>query len=252
MTRPEAHIFNFVEGEMLLIDKPFEWTSFDVVKHLRAFIKRTYNLKKFKIGHAGTLDPLATGLLILCTGKMTKRIDEYQGMDKVYVGQMTLGATTPSYDKETEPDHFFPVDHLQPDDLKNACLKFTGEIEQVPPVYSAIKIKGKRAYKYARKEQDVKIKARKVHIYEFELLNFTPPLLDFSVKCSKGTYIRSLVSDYGKSLDNGAYLSSLRRTKIGDYSVNDALSIDDFKAEVLSQLQNTPPEITDKSVTPDA
>jgi tRNA pseudouridine55 synthase len=235
---------------MLLIDKPLDWTSFDVVKNLRAFIKRTYNLKKFKIGHAGTLDPLATGLLILCTGKMTKRIDEYQGMDKVYVGQMTLGATTPSYDKETEPSQFFPIGDIQPEDLKKVSLEFKGEIEQVPPVYSAIKIQGKRAYKYARKDQDVQIKSRKVTIHQFDLLNFTPPLLDFSIKCSKGTYIRSLVSDFGKSLNNGAYLSSLRRTKIGDYSVNDAITIDDFKQKVLSQMQNNSPDIIEKPITP--
>jgi len=246
MTHPKEHIFNFLEGEMLLIDKPFGWTSFDVVKHLRAFIKRTYNLKKFKIGHAGTLDPLATGLLILCTGKMTKRIDEYQGLDKVYIGQMTLGATTPSFDKETKPNQFFSIDHLQPDELRKASLQFAGEIEQVPPIYSAIKIDGKRAYKYARKDQEVQIKSRKVIIHKFDLLNFTPPQLDFSVKCSKGTYIRSLVSDFGKSLDNGAYLSSLRRTKIGEYSVNDAISLGDFKENVLSQLQNNPPGIKAK------
>lgn len=222
----------------MLIDKPLTWTSFDVVKSLRVFIKKTYNLKKLKVGHAGTLDPLATGLLILCTGKMTKRIDEFQGMDKVYIGQMTLGATTPSFDKETEPNEIFSVDHLDHDNLKQVSLKFKGEIEQVPPVYSAIKVEGKRAYKSARKDKDVKMKSRKVTIHEFDLLNFTPPYLDFSVKCSKGTYIRSLVNDFGKSLNNGAYLSDLRRTKIGDYSVNDAITIDNMKQKVLLQLQN--------------
>lgn len=237
MTSPKAHIFNFVEGEVLFIDKPLEWTSFDVVNFLRTFIKRTYNLKKLKVGHAGTLDPLATGLLILCTGKMTKRINEFQGMDKVYVGQMTLGASTPSFDKETEPEQFFPIDHLQTDDLKQAGLQFQGEIEQIPPVFSAVKIKGKRAFEYARKDQDVEIKLRKVTIHHFDLLNFTPPHLDFSVECSKGTYIRSLVSDFGKSLNNGAHLSGLRRTKIGEYSVNDAISIEKFRQKVLLQVQ---------------
>ena len=238
MTKDKEHIFNFEEGEMLLIDKPLNWTSFDVVKSLRIFLKKTYNLKKLKVGHAGTLDPLATGLLILCTGKMTKQIDGFQGMDKVYVGQMTLGATTPSFDKETEPDEIFSVDHLDHDNLKQVSLKFKGEIEQIPPVYSAIKVEGKRAYKSARKDKDVKMKSRKVTIHEFDLLNFTPPYLDFSVKCSKGTYIRSLVNDFGKSLNNGAYLSGLRRTKIGDYSVNDAITIDNMKQKVLLQLQN--------------
>jgi len=238
MNRDKEYIFNFVEGEMLLIDKPLEWTSFDVVKSLRIFLKKTYNLKKLKVGHAGTLDPLATGLLILCTGKMTKQIDNFQGMDKVYVGQMTLGATTPSFDKETKADQVFSIDKLHIDDLNQASLKFKGEIEQVPPVYSAIKVDGKRAYKSARKDKDVKMKSRKVTVHEFDLLNFTPPHLDFSVKCSKGTYIRSLVNDFGKSLNNGAYLSELRRTKIGDYSVNDAITIDDFKQKVMSQLPN--------------
>ena len=244
MSRVKEHIFNFEEGEMLLIDKPLEWTSFDVVKSLRIFLKKTYNLKKLKVGHAGTLDPLASGLLILCTGRMTKQIDEFQGMDKVYIGQMTLGATTPSFDKETETDQSFPIANIHTDDLKQASLKFKGEIEQIPPIYSAIKIEGKRAYKSARKDQDVKMKSRKVTIYEFDLLNFTPPFLDFSVKCSKGTYIRSLVNDFGKSLNNGAYLSDLRRTKIGDYSVNDAVTIDNFKQKVLSQLPNTSPDMT--------
>jgi tRNA pseudouridine55 synthase len=240
MTQVEEHIFNFAEGELLLIDKPLEWTSFDVVKSLRIFIKKTYNLKKLKVGHAGTLDPLASGLLILCTGRMTKQIDEFQGMDKVYVGQITMGATTASFDKETKVDEVFPIDNISIDDLKQASLKFRGEIEQVPPIYSAIKIEGKRAYKSARKDQDVQMKSRKVTIHEFDLLNFTPPHLDFSVKCSKGTYIRSLVNDFGKSLNNGAYLSDLRRTKIGDYSVNDAVTIEDFKQKVLSQLPNNP------------
>jgi len=150
---------------------------------------------------------------------------------------MTLGATTPSYDKETEPNHFFPVENIQREDLEKASLKFKGEIEQVPPVFSAIKIAGKRAYKYARKNQEVQINARKVTIHQFDLLNFTPPFLEFSVKCSKGTYIRSLVHDFGKALDNGAYLSGLRRTKIGKYSVNEAVTIDTLKEKILSQIQ---------------
>lgn len=237
MIETTEHNFNFVDGEMLLIDKPLTWTSFDVVKSLRVFIKKTYKLKKVKVGHAGTLDPQASGLLILCTGKLTKRIDEFQGMDKVYIGQMTLGATTPSYDKETEPDQFFPIDNIQRVDLEKASLKFKGEIEQVPPVYSAIKIAGKRAFKYARKNQEVQINARKVTIHHFDLLNFIPPYLEFSVKCSKGTYIRSLAHDFGKALDNGAYLSELRRTKIGEYSVSEAVTVDALKEKILSQIQ---------------
>lgn len=229
--------FNFIEGELLLIDKPLEWTSFDVVNFIRSFLRKKYDLKKLKVGHAGTLDPLATGLLIICTGKMTKRIDEYQGMDKVYVGQMKLGATTPSFDKETEEDSHFDIDNLEEDTLKDAAGQFIGKIEQIPPIYSAVKIDGKRAYEHARKHEKKEIKPRKVVIHDFKLLNIQLPLIDFYVKCSKGTYIRSLARDFGEALNNGAYLTALRRTQIGYFSVKDAYSLESFKEAVIKEIE---------------
>jgi len=227
--------YNFQEGEVLLIDKPLNWTSFDVVNFIRSFLKRTYNIKKLKVGHAGTLDPLATGLLIICTGKMTKKINDFQGMDKVYVGQMKLGATTPSFDLETEEDSHFDISDITEKDLLSTATKLTGEIEQIPPMYSAVKIDGKRAYELARKKQEGVIKSRKVTVYNFDLLNTDLPFINFYVKSSKGTYIRSLVRDFGELLHNGAYLTELRRTQIGDFNVNDALTIDSFKEAVLKE-----------------
>jgi len=227
--------FNFWDGEMLLVDKPLKWTSFDVVNSLRYFICKAYNIKKLKVGHAGTLDPMATGLLIICTGKMTKQIDRFQGLDKVYVGQMRLGETTPSYDKETEPDRQFDVAHLDIDILKEKSRLFLGEIDQVPPLYSAIKIKGERAYKLARKKEDVKLKPRKVNIHQFDIMNYTSPDAGFYVRCSKGTYVRSLIHDFGESLNNGAYLTALKRTQIGDFSLSDALSPEALKEEILRE-----------------
>jgi len=230
--------FDFVQGEVLLVDKPLEWTSFDVVNFIRSFLRKKYNLKKLKVGHAGTLDPLATGLLIICTGKMTKQIDTFQGMDKVYVGQMKLGATTPSFDKETEEDHQFTIDDISEKNLFETTKKFLGEIDQIPPLYSAVKIDGKRAYEHARKKEYREIKARKVIIHEFNLLNIDLPLIDFYVKSSKGTYIRSLVRDFGKALNNGAYLTALRRTQIGSFSVKDAYTLDAFKEAVIKETDN--------------
>ena len=229
---------DFLNGQVLLIDKPLNWTSFDAVNFLRSFIRKVYGLKKLKVGHAGTLDPLATGLLIICTGKKTKEIDAYQGMDKVYIGSMILGATTLSYDKETQPDHFFDYSKITEENLDNALKQFVGEIEQVPPIYSAVKIDGKRAFDYARKNQDVHIKSRTVAINEFSLLNIDLPNIDFVISCSKGTYIRSLVNDYGQALNNGAYLSTLRRTQIGDYKVKNAYSIEGFKKLILDQTKD--------------
>jgi len=227
--------FDFVQGAVLLIDKPAEWTSFDVVNYMRSLIRKAYNLEKLKVGHAGTLDPLATGLLIICTGKKTKEIDNYQGMDKVYVGSMKLGATSPSFDTETEPDEYFDISQLNEKNLQKATKQFIGEIEQIPPVYSAVKIEGKRAFDYARKEKEVKLKSRKVKIHDFNLLNINPPDIDFAVSCSKGTYIRSLVHDFGKSLNNGAYLTALRRTQIGQFKVSDAYTIEAFKQLILKK-----------------
>ena len=227
--------FDFVQGEVLLVDKPLEWTSFDVVNFIRSFLRKKYNLKKLKVGHAGTLDPLATGLLIICTGKMTKQIDTFQGMDKVYVGQMKLGATTPSFDKETEEDNQFAVNDISEQDLFETAKKFLGEIDQIPPIYSAIKIDGKRAYEHARKKEHLEIKARKVAIHDFNLLNINLPLIDFYVKSSKGTYIRSLARDFGEALNNGAYLTALRRTQIGSFTVKDAYTLDAFKEAVMKE-----------------
>lgn len=225
--------FDFVQGEVLLIDKPLNWTSFDVVNYLRSLIRKVYDLDKLKVGHAGTLDPLATGLLIICTGKKTKEIDAYQGMDKVYVGSMKMGATTPSFDNETEPDRFFDIGPLTEEDLFQAEKKFIGEIEQVPPIYSAVKVKGKRAFDYARKDKEVKLKSRRVTINDFKLLNVHLPDIDFAVDCSKGTYIRSLVNDFGKALNNGAYLTALRRTQIGSFKVSNAYTIESIKKLIL-------------------
>lgn len=222
--------FDFISGEALLINKPIGWTSFDVVNHLRKFISRLLGIKRIKLGHAGTLDPRATGLLILCTGKLTKRIEEYMGLEKEYTGTIILGATTPSYDSETEINETFNVDHITKELLLNAAAKFQGTIEQVPPKYSAIKIDGIPAYRYARDNIEVEIKSRAVTIYSFGITRFDLPEVDFKIVCSKGTYIRSVARDLGVALSSGAYLSSLCRTRIGEYRLEDAYSIDEFKS----------------------
>ncbi|MDL2254897.1 tRNA pseudouridine(55) synthase TruB [Bacteroidales bacterium OttesenSCG-928-J16] len=218
---------DFQEGTVLLVDKPLEWTSFDVVNFLRARISRAAKVKKIKVGHAGTLDPLATGLLLICTGKKTKEIEKLQGFDKEYTGTFKIGATTPSYDGETEENQHFEIDGITETALRQAASELTGAIEQIPPLFSAIKIDGKKAYTHARKNHDIELKARPVHIYQFELAAIDLPFVSFRVQCSKGTYIRSLAHDFGKKLNNGAYLTALRRTKIGDYSIDDALSLED-------------------------
>jgi tRNA pseudouridine55 synthase len=205
---------------VLLIDKPLGWTSFDVVNKLR------YTLKTKKIGHAGTLDPLATGLLILCTGKMTKRIDEYQAQEKEYTGTFTLGQTTPSYDLETTPSPAVNIDHLTDDDILKSTLPFIGRIQQIPPVHSAIRVGGKRAYEFARQGKALELNAREVTITEFEITKIEKPIVSFRVVCSKGTYIRSLAHDVGKQLAVGAHLSSLCRTRIGNFKLDDALRVD--------------------------
>lgn len=219
---------DYKNGQVLLIDKPLTWTSFQVVNKLRWEIKQRFKLKKIKVGHAGTLDPLATGLLIICTGKQTKQIDTYQGQIKEYTGTFTLGATTPSYDLETEIDQTFPTEHITETLLKETTKQFLGEIQQKPPIFSAIKKDGKRLYELARKGETTEIKARTVTVNEFEITNIDLPKVDFRIVCSKGTYIRSLAFDYGKALHSGAHLSVLRRTKIGDFSVDKALSVDGF------------------------
>ena len=219
---------DFISGQVLLIDKPLNWTSFQVVNKLRWKIKKTFNLKKIKVGHAGTLDPLATGLLIICTGKMTKQIDKFQGQDKEYKGTINLGSTTSSFDLETEIDKTFPIDHISSELIYGSTAKFIGAIQQYPPVFSAIKKDGKRLYEFARAGEHVEIKPRTITIKEFEITNIDGIKVDFRVVCSKGTYIRSLAHDFGKALNSGAHLSALRRTKIGDFKVDKALSIDGF------------------------
>ena len=220
---------DFKEGQILLFDKPLGWTSFQVVNKVRWLIRKSCNIKKIKVGHAGTLDPLASGLLILCTGKLTKKIDELQAQEKEYTGTFTLGATTPSFDMETEVNETFKTDHISEEDIEGAALEFIGEIDQVPPVYSALKKDGKRYYDYARNGEELDIPSRKTKINEFEITAVRFPEVDFRVVCSKGTYIRSLANDFGKALGTGAYLSSLRRTKIGGFLVDEALDIENFE-----------------------
>lgn len=220
---------SFQEGQVILIDKPLNWTSFQVVNKLRWLIRKQYKLKKIKVGHAGTLDPLATGLLIICTGKFTKQIDSYQAQEKEYTGTITLGATTPSFDLETEINQTFDTSTITELQILNATKQFIGEIEQRPPVFSAIKKDGKRLYEFARSGEEVEVAFRKVEITLFEITRIALPEVDFRVKCSKGTYIRSLANDFGKALNNGAHLSVLRRTKIGEFSVDDAISLDTFE-----------------------
>ena len=219
---------DFLEGQVLLIDKPFGWSSFQAVNSLKWKIRKKFQLKKIKIGHAGTLDPLATGLLLICTGKATKTINELQGQEKEYTGTITLGGTTPSYDLETEINENFPIDHITKELIHSTTAQFIGDIEQIPPVFSALKKDGKRLYEYAREGKEVEIKKRKVTITEFEITAIDLPLVHFRVVCSKGTYIRSLAHDLGIALHSGAHLSSLKRTKIGDYNVNKAITPEEF------------------------
>lgn len=224
-TKQERHPLE--QGKVFLIDKPLEWTSFNVVSRVRNWAHRIVG-HRVKTGHAGTLDPLATGLLIVCTGSYTKKIEEFQGKPKEYTGTFILGATTKSHDLESEVEPAGEFQHLTIEDVKTAALKLTGDIMQVPPVFSAVKINGKRAYQFARKDQEVDLQAKPIHIYEFEITRFQLPEVDFRIVCSKGTYIRSIARDFGKELGCGAYLSALRRTKIGDFRVEDAQDIEEF------------------------
>jgi len=225
---------DFLEGQILLIDKPLTWSSFQAVNKLKYILKRKYDLpKKFKIGHAGTLDPLATGLLIICTGKFTKKIAEIQAQAKEYTGTITVGATTPSYDLETEVDATFPTEHISEALILETTKQFLGEIDQKPPVFSAIKKDGKRLYEHARAGEEVEIATRKTTIHEFEITRIALPEIDFRVKCSKGTYIRSLAFDFGIALNSGAHLTALRRTKIGDYDVINGVSPEAFEKSLL-------------------
>ena len=213
----------------MLINKPLQWTSFDAVRKIRNLIR----IKK--VGHAGTLDPLATGLLIVCTGKFTKKINEYMAREKEYIGTFTLGATTPTYDLESKPGNFKPIDNIVEDTIQKATLAFIGDIMQIPPAHSAIKIEGKRVYELARKGKEVKLEPRKITINEFSITAIEMPIIHFRVVCSTGTYIRSLANDFGEKLGCGAYLSSLCRTRIGEFRVEDALTIEEFESVVGGQ-----------------
>jgi tRNA pseudouridine55 synthase len=224
---------SFEEGKLVLINKPLRWTSFDVIRKMRNLIR----IKK--VGHAGTLDPLATGLLIVCTGKFTKRINEYMAQEKEYSGSFTLGATTASYDLEQEPENFKSFEHISGEQIKSATVPFTGEILQVPPAHSAIQIDGKRVYELARQGREVVIEPRKVTVSEFEITAVELPLVYFRIVCSTGTYIRSVANDLGIALGCGAYLSSLCRTRIGDFKLEDAMSMDEFEKEVI-KIIHTP------------
>ena len=228
MATPEE----FLEGKVVLIDKPLQWSSFQAVNKVKWSLKKHLGLKKIKVGHAGTLDPLATGLLIVCTGKFTKRISELQGMEKEYTGTFHLGATTPSYDLETEVNATFPTNHINEALIHDTLPQFIGEIDQKPPVFSAIKKDGKRLYEHARKGEEVEIATRKTTIHEFEITRIALPEVDFRVVCSKGTYIRSLAYDFGIALNSGAHLTALRRTKIGTFSVEDGISPESFEDSV--------------------
>jgi len=219
----------FLSGQIFLIDKPLGWTSFDLVKKVKNLIRTKYNLKKIKVGHAGTLDPLATGLLIVCTGKFTKLISEIQGQAKVYTGEITLGGTTPSYDLETEVDARYETSHITKELMQNRILNLTGEIDQIPPIFSALKRDGERLYEKARRGESIEIEARNVSVHSFEITAIEMPKISFEIMCSKGTYIRSIAHDFGAALDSGAHLSKLCRTAIGDYKLRDALDIISFE-----------------------
>ena len=224
----------YKEGKVLLIDKPLNWTSFQVVNKVRWLIKQQFSIKKIKVGHAGTLDPLATGLLILCTGKFTKKIETYQAQVKEYTGTITLGATTPSYDLESEIDQKFDISEISEEDILKNTQQVLGEIQQQPPIFSALKKNGKRLYEYAREGSKIEIPSRAVTIKEFEITKIELPCIEFRIVCGKGTYIRSLAHDFGRSLNNGAHLSGLRRTKIGEFRIEDAISVLEFEKFIKS------------------
>ncbi len=230
--------FNFQEGEILLFDKELEWTSFDLVQKVRNNLCRTLGVKKLKVGHAGTLDPKATGLMILCTGKATKQIESLQAEEKEYIATLKLGATTPSFDLETKEDNFYPTSHITRELVLKALQKFEGATDQVPPIFSAIKVDGKRAYKHARKGEEVELKAREIFIREIELQQFSSDEIIIRVVCSKGTYVRSLARDLGLALNSGAYLTALRRTRIGNFSVENALSVENFLKFLKENVTN--------------
>ena len=225
---------DFISGKLILIDKEKEWSSFDVVNKIRSAIKKKFSIKKIKVGHAGTLDPLATGLLILCTGKMTKKIGNLSILRKRYLGTITLGATTPSYDCETAINNTYPTSHITEKLIKSNINNFIGVISQKPPIYSAIKKDGKRLYMYARAGEKVEINSRKIEIFDFKIMKIDMPNIDFEISCSKGTYIRSIANDFGENLNSGAYLSNLKRTEIGDFKITNASKVNEFIDKYLN------------------
>lgn len=229
MLLDQLSLEDFMEGQVLLIDKPLKWSSYQAVNSVKWAIKKKFNIKKIKVGHAGTLDPLASGLLIICTGKYTKKITQFQGQQKTYTGTISLGHTTPSYDLETDFDGDFKLDHITTEIIQKNILQFIGDIQQQPPIFSALKKEGKRLYEYARAGETVEIPKRKVHIHHFHIDPSNFPDLHFNIGCSKGTYIRSLAHDFGIALKSGAHLSALRRTNIGDFDVSNALEASTFK-----------------------
>lgn len=234
---------DFISGEIIGIDKPYRWTSFDAVKRIRGAVQRRLGLKKFKVGHAGTLDPLATGVLIVCTGKATKLIDQLQNGVKEYVAELTLGATTPSYDLETEVDRTFPWEHITRELIDETLPRFVGEVMQVPPIYSAVKVDGKRAYNLARKGKEVELKAKPLRIDEIEVLAFEENKLTVRVVCSKGTYIRALARDIGEALGSGAHLTALRRTRVGDVNIDRCMGIQEALDMIATCEVVTPEEL---------
>lgn len=230
-----ADSYNYKAGEILLVDKPLTWSSFQVVNKLRWKIKHKIGVKKIKVGHAGTLDPLATGLLILCTGKKTKEIESFMGLEKTYSGTITLGSTRPSYDMESEIDQTFPTSHINEELIRLTAQKMIGEQNQMPPVFSAKKVDGKRAYEYARAGEEVKLKTKLITISKFDITKIDGMNVDFIISCSKGTYIRSIAHDFGKLIKSGGHLSALRREKIGKYDVANAMNVEQWLEEIESK-----------------
>ena len=245
MMQSEIKTFDFQKGEILVFDKPLDWTSFDLVHKVRYIICKKLNIKKLKVGHAGTLDPKATGILVLCTGKATSKIESLQADEKEYVATLKIGATTPSYDLESAENQLFETSHITKDLLTEVLKKFIGTIEQVPPEFSAIKIGGKRAYEYARKGIAVEIKSKTLEVKEIEILSFSIPEVKLRIVCGKGTYIRALARDIGISLCSGAYLIGLRRTRVGDFDLNQAINLADF---LKTQPINTDKELISNDI----
>ena len=237
---------DFISGEILLIDKPLGWTSFDAVKRVRGALTRRMKVKRLKVGHAGTLDPHATGVMVICTGRATKRIDQLQAGVKEYIATLSLGATTPSFDLETEVDATYPIDHITRQLAEETLQKFVGSIEQIPPAFSAVKIDGQRAYKMARKGQTPELKAKTLVIDEIELLDFAPDRLTLRIVCSKGTYIRALARDIGEALGSGAHLTALRRTRVGEFTIDRCMSVDEATAFIRDVDITMPEEASDK------